>query len=108
MGVGRETSAFVAEAYARPKNSGTLLTTGGTALATFINEWSAPVTPARARLRGVHVRAHPAAQAERVRVLPQAEGLRGGRVVLGRDGERDRRKVSGGVGIDVVGGGVQG
>ena len=45
------------------------------------------------------VRAPPAAQAERVRVLPQAEGLRGGRVVLGRHGERDRRKVTGSVGI---------
>ena len=32
------------EAYARPKNSGAPPTTGGTALATFINDWSVPVT----------------------------------------------------------------
>ena len=44
------------EAYARPKNSGAPPTTGGTALATFINDWSVPVTVVR--LGGGHLAAH--------------------------------------------------
>ena len=53
---GCELPTLAGEAYARPKNSGTLLTTGGTALATFINEFSTPVTVVR--LGGGHLAAH--------------------------------------------------